>query len=154
MDASELNAILRELPNLGEEQVRVLHATWEGGDVSLRTRAWQHGKHIVTDRHLERALTGATDQVQRWARDYSTGRSAAPNAMDASFVDVQRLDLRVAAAPAVLDALLGTLVGDQLDLDEVEELLRPWQEATAPPAPVGADWSGASRDPELQTPRG
>ena len=147
MDTKALDAILLRLPDLSEDEVRVLHAAWEGGDVALRSRAWQHGKRNLAERGSDGILRGAQDQVQRWMRDYASGRSATPTGIDPSFVDVQRLDVRIAAAPAILDALLGVLVGDELDEDEREELMRPWEEATTPPVPVGGEWADPDASP-------
>lgn len=141
MDARALDDILLRLPDLTEDEVRVLHAAWDGGDVGTRTRAWRHGKRILAAWRAESVLEGAKDQVQRWMRDFASGRSAVPNGIDPSFVDIQRLDVRIAAAPAILDALLGVIAGEELDEDERDELMRPWVEATTPPAPVGGAWA-------------
>jgi hypothetical protein len=133
MDTSALDGILLRLPSLDEDAVRMLHAGWAGGDVVVRMRAWKHGKRILAQRHAERAYRDASDQVSRWLRDYATGRAAVPDGLDGSAIDVGRLDHRIAAAPAVLDALLGALVGHELDEDEREELMAPWWLATEPP---------------------
>ncbi len=141
MDTSGLDLILARIPRLGEEEVRVLHAAWDGGDVGVRRRAWQRGKRILAQGHGEEVYRLASDLVQRWVRDYTSGRTGLPYELDQSFRDVGRLDLRIAAAPALLDAILGSLVGNELDEAERDELMAPWREATEPPAPVADEWS-------------
>jgi hypothetical protein len=140
MDTSRLDAILARIPTLGEEEVRVLHAAWEGGDADLRRAAWQHGKRILDRRRATDIYRDASDQVQRWVRDYTTGRTGLPYELDQSFRDIGRLDLRIAAAPALLDAILESLVGDELDDAERDELTAPWLEATSRPAPIADEW--------------
>jgi hypothetical protein len=147
MDTARLDTMLARLPTLGEEAVRVLHATWDGGDVELRMRAWQHGKRLLADQRAEATYRAASEQVQRWARDYTSGRTGLPYELDQSFRDIGRLDLRIAAAPALLDAILASLVGDALEGDERDELLAPWLEATGVPAPVGDAWADPDGPP-------
>jgi hypothetical protein len=141
MDTLGLDALLARIPTLDQETVRVLHAAWEGGDADIRRDAWAHGKPILVRRGLEPAYHEARERVRRWVSDFATGRTAVPDAFDRSFGDQDRLDLRIAAAPALLDAIMGMLVGDALAEPERDELLAPWHEATDPPAPVGDVWS-------------
>lgn len=136
VDTSLLDAILRHIPSLGEEDVRVLHAAWDGGDVHLRRRAWRHGKRILEERDAEDIYRAASDQVQLWVRDHTSGRTGLSYELDQSFRDLGRLDLRIAAAPSLLDAILCALVGDQLDDAERDELMAPWFEATERAVPV------------------
>jgi hypothetical protein len=140
VDATPLDALLDRVPSLTVEQVRVLHATWEGGDVEVRTAAWRRGKALLAAQGLDGAYREASEVVRRWMSDFATGRTALPYELDQSFGDVNRLELRIAAAPALLDAILGTLVGDDLDEAERDELLAPWLEATDRPAPVTDEW--------------
>ncbi len=144
MDDSPLDALLARLPTLDPEQVRVLHATWTGGDVERRTSAWQHGKRLLAERGLERAYRDASDVVRRWTSDHTlvpTRTTAITFGLVPSFIEQDWLELRIAAAPPLLDAILGTLVGDGLDEGERDELLAPWLEATSRPTPVTDEWS-------------
>lgn len=143
MDKTPLDLILARIPRLGEEEVRVLHATWEGGDVDLRRRAWEHGKRIIERRRAGELYREASDLVRRWTSDHTLvqARSTAfAFGMVPSFIEQDWLELRIAAAPALLDAILAALVGDELEEAERDELLAPWLEATEPPAPVGDEW--------------
>lgn len=140
MDDPRPAAILDRLSSLDEHGVRVLHATWVGGDATLRRQAWRHGKRLLADANLEDAYQWASDGVRRWVADFASGQTALPLGMDRSFVDHDRLELRIAAAPALLDAILAALVGDDLDRDERDELLAPWLEATGQPAPMFDEW--------------
>jgi hypothetical protein len=105
----------------------MLHAAWEGGDPAMRKRAWQLGKQVLRSQGGEPAYQEANDAVARWVRDYASGRLGMySDVLDASFLDQNRLQFRVAAAPAILDAILASLVGESLPVDESSELLGPW----------------------------
>jgi hypothetical protein len=124
--------------------VRVLHATWEGGDSARRQRAWQHGKPILGERDLEGRYRDAADLVRRWTSDHTlvrTRTSAITFGLVPSFIEQDWLELRIAAAPALLDVILASLVGDALEPDELDELRAPWLEATTHPAPVADAWT-------------
>ena len=45
------------------------------------------------------------------------------------------------AAPALLDAVLASIVGDDLERDEADELMAPWLETVERPAPVADAWA-------------
>lgn len=144
MDGTRLDSILARIPRLDQEAVRVLHATWEGGDVDVRRRAWQHGKRLIERRRAGDLFREASDLVRRWTSDHTLVRArstAFAFGMVPSFIEQDWLELRIAAAPALLDAILGALVGDELDAAERDELMAPWLEATEPPAPVADEWS-------------
>jgi hypothetical protein len=152
MDTTAVDAILARIPALGENEVRVLHAAWDGGDSALRQRAWKHGKPLLARRSLEDRYRDAADLVRRWTSDHTlvrTRTSAITFGLIPSFIEKDWLDLRIAAAPALLDAILGSLVGDELAPEERDELLGPWLEATSHPAPVADAWTGeAAEDDE------
>jgi hypothetical protein len=136
VDSTALETILARIPALDAEDIRVLHATWEGGDIGTRRRAWQHGKRILEARGKEDAYRDASDLVRRWVNDArSVGSQTTALAFGTlpTIIEPDRLALRSAAAPALLDAILAALVGDELDADELEELRMPWLEATATP---------------------
>ncbi len=144
MDTAALDVILARIPSLGEDEVRVLHATWEGGDGVLRQRAWQRGKRILSERDLDATYRDGADLVRRWTSDHTlvrTRTSAITFGLAPSFIEQDWLDLRIAAAPALLDAILASLVGDELGPEEQEELMAPWLEATTRPASVADEWS-------------
>jgi hypothetical protein len=136
MDIPSVDAILARIPVLDAEDIRVLHAAWDAGDVGVRRRAWQHGKRVLASRGEDETYRDAGDFVRRWVNDSRSAWSQS-NALAfgtlPSFIEQDRLDGRVAAAPALLDAILAALVGDELDEDELETLLIPWLDATAMP---------------------
>ena len=143
METTQLDAVLARIPDLGQEEVRVLHATWEGGDVKLRRRAWQRGKRILEQRGLEDLYREATDLVRRWTNDHTlaTRSTVIAFGMVPSYIQQDWLDLRIAAAPPLLDVILAALVGDELEDEEREELEAPWLEAMGRPMPIGDDWA-------------
>ena len=49
-----------------------------------------------------------------------------PYEVYSSFLDQNRLEIRIAAAPPILDAILGSLVPDVFPADELEVLMTPW----------------------------
>ncbi len=140
MSADSAQGILDRLRTLDEHQVRMLHGMWQGMDAATRTRAWRRGTRALDARHESQLLEEAKAAVARWVRDYASGTMATPYELDQSFRDSGRLDGRIAAAPAILDAMLATLAADALDPAEHEELLGPWLVATGPPAPDDPAW--------------
>ncbi|MET0772505.1 MAG: hypothetical protein ABWZ82_05420 [Candidatus Limnocylindrales bacterium] len=146
MDTS-LDTILARIPSLGAEDVRVLHAAWDGGDAGVRRRAWQHGKRLLEEQGSEETYQVASDLVRRWVND-SRSATSHTNSLAfgtlPSFIEQDRLDQRIAAAPALLDAILAALVGDDLAPEEQEELAAPWLEAMGTPAPVADEGPGGS----------
>ncbi len=124
---SAAEMILQRLPTVTQPEVQMLHAMWQGGDAAIRARAWQHGKDALADHGAAQRYEEANSAVGRWVRDYATGRIGMySNVLDASFHDQDRMEMRMQAAPAVLDAILGSLIGEALPTDEVETLLGPW----------------------------
>jgi hypothetical protein len=128
VDQAAAQAILLELPLVSEAQTRMLHAAWQGGDVAVRKRAWQHGKQALKAHQAEDTYEEANSAVGRWIRDYATGRlGMVADIADFSFMDQDRLSLRITAAPPILDAILGSLTDGLIPADETAELLGPWR---------------------------
>lgn len=141
MDQAAAEAILQRLPMVTADEARMLRGLWEGGDAVVRQRAWVHGKQALTAHGADDLYEKANHAVGRWIRDYATGGPAPPYEVYASFSDQSRLDARIGAAPAILDAILGMLVHDLLPTDEIQELLAPWGIAVE-----HADFTGTTRD--------
>ncbi len=130
MDRAGTEALLDRLPLISGQQARMMHALWEAGDARIRRRAWQRGRQALQARRGERLYETASDRVGRWIRDHATGNLGARYEVYGSFSDQSLLDTRIAAAPPILDAILGTLVADVFPADELEELMGPWSMAT------------------------
>jgi|GEM_PF-4160858 len=126
MDQAAAEAILQRLPVITEHQTRMLHAIWEGGDAVTRQRAWQRGKRALSAQRGEALYEIANGAVSRWIRDWASGRVGMPYEVYSSFLDQNRLETRIAAAPPILDAILASLVPDAFPQDELEELMGPW----------------------------
>lgn len=126
MDQAAAEAILQRLPMVTADEARMLRGIWEGGDAVVRQRAWVHGKQALTAHGADDLYQKANAAVSRWIGDYATGGPAPPYEVYASYSDMSRLDARIGAAPAILDAILGTLLHDLMPRDEIEELLAPW----------------------------
>jgi hypothetical protein len=133
MDVAGLNRLLERLPLLSVDELRSMRSTWNAADGEIREGAWRRGKPAIVTRDQKRAFEAAGEAVARWVRDYATGRSG--TVVDLSWRDSDRLEARIEAAPAVLDAILALVVPGSLDHDERETLLGPWQ------AVAGEDWN-------------
>ena len=150
MDHAAAEAILQRLPLISEQQTAMLHAMWQGGDVTIRQRAWKRGRRALSAQHAEALWERASGAVGRWVRDHATGRVGQPYEVYASFTDQNRLDMRVAAAPPILDALLGSLVAEVFPEDELDELMAPWTLAMDTDPSEGTDPADAA-DPSPDT---
>ena len=126
MDQAAAEAILQRLSLISEQQARMLHAMWQSGDAVIRQRAWQRGRRALASQHAEESYELANGAVGRWIRDWASGRVGMPYEVYSSFLDQNRLEIRIAAAPPILDAILGSLVSDVFPTDELEELMAPW----------------------------
>ena len=139
MDQAAAEAILQRLPLISEQQARMLHAMWQTGDAVIRQRAWQRGKRAITAQHAEQLYDAANGAVSRWIRDWASGRVGMPYEVYSSFLDQNRLEIRIAAAPPILDAILGSLVSEVFPTDELEELMAPWTLAMDTDEPAATD---------------
>ncbi|MCY7419806.1 MAG: hypothetical protein LH650_15195 [Chloroflexi bacterium] len=126
MDRAAAEAILQRLPVITEHQTRMLHAIWQGGDAVTRQRAWQRGKRALTAQRGDDLYEIANGAVSRWIRGWASGRVGMPYEVYSSYLDQNRLEIRIAAAPPILDAILASLVPDVFPQDELEELMGPW----------------------------
>jgi hypothetical protein len=129
MDRAGAELILNRLPLISGPQARMMHALWESGDARIRQRAWQRGKQALRAQRAEPLYESANNAVSRWIRDHATGNLGQPYEVYGSFSDQNRLETRIAAAPPILDAILGTLVADVFPADELDELMGPWSMA-------------------------
>ncbi len=137
-------SILQRLPLISEQQARMLDAMWQSGDAVVRQRAWQRGKRALQAQHAERLYEQANSAVSRWVRDWASGRVGMPYEVYSSFQDQNRLEIRIAAAPPILDAILASLVSDVFPEDELEELMTPWTLAMSDDEPPDIDDTGAA----------
>ncbi len=143
MDQAAAEAILQRLPLITEQQARMLHAIWEGGDA-----AHPAARLAARQAALRRAARGArctSRPTMRSAAGSATGPAAAsgcPYEVYSSFLDQNRLEIRIAAAPPILDAILGSLVSDVFPTDELEELMAPW--TLAMDATTATTWRDAT----------
>ena len=139
MDQAAAEAILQRLPLITEQQARMLHAMWQGGDAVIRQRAWQRGKRALRTERAQQLYDTANGAVSRWIRDWASGRVGMPYEVYSSFLDQNRLEIRIAAAPPILDAILASLVSDVFPTDELEELMAPWTLAMDGDQPTATD---------------
>ncbi len=136
MDHAAADTIIGILPFLDEQQITLLQATWNGGDAGTRQRAWRHGRLALAAQGQEHTLEIAQDAVGRWLRDQGSGFVGRPFQVYAGMSNQTRLDARIGAAPAILDAVLAALLHDVLTPDERDELIGPWLVATGPASPA------------------
>jgi hypothetical protein len=119
-----LDLLLDSLGPLTEDQLFVLIEAWHEQDEAARRRAWTRAKAEISRRRLDRSLERARHHVARWA---AAGRNDYHGIGGLLGLPSQDARLRTEAAPAVLDAVAGLLVGDALEDDERLALLAPWR---------------------------
>lgn len=121
---------MARIATVGEEDARVLQATWEGGDIELLRRAYPHGKRILANRGMENVQRNASELVQRWVSDYATGRVGNPYDIASLSAASGGLDLRMAAAPAPQHTILVGLAGEELEGASATSQWRPGSRRT------------------------
>jgi hypothetical protein len=121
----QLDEMLDLLASLDDDDVLGLIEAWEVEDPGERRRAWTTASEHVRRSRLDRQLDRARTQVGRWAAAGGASFGGLGGALLGQPDAPSRL--RMAAAPAFLDAVAALLAVDALDADQRAVLTRPWQ---------------------------
>jgi hypothetical protein len=126
-----LDLLLEDLGPLTEDDMLVLVEAWEQEDEAVRRRAWGRAKEEIRRRGLDRSLEHARHTVARWA---AASRSDYHGIGGLLGLPTNGARLRMAAAPAILDAAVALIAERGLDEVERATLMRPWQALADAPA--------------------
>jgi len=123
MDEAALDGILSRMVAIDPSEALAMRVTWDRQDPKLRRAAWRTGSDAIAGKDGEDAVKVGRDAVERWIRDAGAGGTV--RTLD-STDRIGGLDARIAAAPAILDAILAVAAGTALDQDQRHLLLAPW----------------------------
>ena len=118
----QIDALLDGLAALTEEDVALLAGAWEEEDDATRRRAWATAKGHMRRAKTERLMDQARNDVGRWA---AASRADYQGIAGLLGQPTHEANVRLRAAPAVLDAVAAILAADALDEDERLVLARP-----------------------------
>jgi hypothetical protein len=126
MDEAALDSILSRIPTIDPSSAMAMRVAWDRQDAALRRDAWRTGADAIAGTDGEDAVTLGRNAVEHWIR--AAGAGGIVKTLDSSD-RLGGLDARVAAAPAILDAVLAVAAGTALDQDQRHLLMAPWRAA-------------------------
>jgi len=115
-----------------EIDLRRVRLAWEAQSQSRRADIWRRAKARTRSGDRNRLMQQSRSRLAAWANDFASGRTGTPE--DASWIDIDRLDARAAAVPAVLDAVAAIIAGDGLEIDDRSFLSAPFASGHRAPA--------------------
>jgi hypothetical protein len=126
--ADLLDALLDELPHLTDGDIMALAAFRSGEDAAVLSAARERAEAAVSAAGRDAELGKARDKIARWAEKVGGGEvSGFLGGTDG----MRRLDQRMDAIPAVLDAALAFMGAGVLDATDVVTLTAAWNELEA-----------------------
>jgi hypothetical protein len=107
-------------------------ATWDGGNVEVRQRAWAKVSAKLRQDPRKKVMERSREQLGTWIDEVGGGwiRPLAGGVLTPGGVN-ERIT-RTNALPAFLDAIAAMLVDEVLSDDERDELLAPLRSVTEP----------------------
>jgi len=119
------------LSHMSDVDLSTMTATWDGGNVAVRERAWAKVSAKLRQDPRRKVMERSREQLGTWIDEVGgsvrplAGGVLTPGGMN------ERI-LRTNALPAFLDAIAAMLVDEVLTDDERDELLGPLRSATEP----------------------
>ena len=104
--------------------LRRVRLAWNAQDARRRSGIWRRALQLIHENNRDQLLAGSRARLAAWANDFASGRTGTPE--DASW-DIDRLNARTAAVPAVLDAVAALAAGDRLDEADRSMLSTPFR---------------------------
>jgi hypothetical protein len=124
VDDAALDSILSRILTIDPARALAMRVAWDRQDADLRRDAWRTGADAIAGTEGEEAVTVGRNAVEQWIRD--AGAGGIVKSLDSSD-RFGGIDARIAAAPAILDAVLAVAAGTALDQDQRHLLMAPWQ---------------------------
>ena len=119
-----IDNLFARLTQLTDPDLRRIRLAWDAQDAGLRADIWRRALRLIRESDRDQLLAASRDRLAAWANDFASGRTGTPE--DASW-DVDRLNARTAAVPAVLDAVAALAAGESLEDAERSFLTDPFR---------------------------
>jgi hypothetical protein len=119
------------LTQMTDQDLRRIRLAWDAQDAHHRADLWRRALRLIKESDREELLAASRDRLAAWANDFASGRTGTPE--DASW-DVDRLNARTAAVPAVLDAVAAFAAGEGLEDAERSFLTDPFRAGSPQPS--------------------
>ena len=129
---AQLDSLFAVLDDMGDADLIAMSGVWTGGDAALREHAWAKARSVARTDPRAKALEESRDWLAQWVNDLGITWAGAFNRSIVVPSGVDQGNLRSNAVPAVLDAIVATLLADLLEDDERDELLAPYRHVTEP----------------------
>lgn len=120
-----LDRLFGRLQRLTSNELMMLRAIWEEQETLPRQLAWRSALRVVKHQGRDGLLEDARARLGAWINNYL---SATAIEYGNFLIDKSGLaagNVRQAALPPILDAVVGTLAADGLDATELTILLEP-----------------------------
>ena len=123
----ELERMFDHVQRMSDAELVMLRVVWDGEDETARTLAWRQVKAVARSEHREDLLGEANSRLAAWVNNYLTATAVeygnflinAGSGMDAG-------ELRRRALPPLMDAVAAIVGAGELDADQKDALLEPF----------------------------
>ena len=129
MDDAALARFFAALDGVEPLQAHVMRQVWDEEDVVARREAWQEGQAALRRAGRVRELDAVRGRVAAWGNETTAFAAVLVQSGQPGTQEKDRMAARHAALPAVMDAALAILAGDDLDQDQRYALTKPWRAA-------------------------
>ncbi len=124
VDAPEMDLFFDRLDRMNAEQLLAMRAAWHSVPVAEHEAAWAVVRSAGDRYAVGKEINRVRDRAMAWS---TLGNNGVPYFQTG---DIGRLQSRIEAGEAVVDAALAIALGDRLDDRTRDALLGPWIRAT------------------------
>jgi hypothetical protein len=124
VDTPELDLFFDRLDRMNVEQLLAMRAAWHSIPVAEHEEAWAVVRAVGARYAVDKEINRVRDKAMAWS---TLGNNGVPYFQ---IGDSGRLQSRIEAGEAVVDAALAIALGDRLDDRTRDALLGPWIRAT------------------------
>jgi hypothetical protein len=120
VDTPELDDFFERLDRMTAEQLLAMRAAWHSITVAEHEKAWAAVRAVGARYAVDKEVGRVRDKAMAWS---ARGTNEVPFFQNN---DIRRLQSRIEAGEAVVDAALAIALGDRLDDQTRDALLGPW----------------------------
>jgi hypothetical protein len=124
VDTPELDGFFERLDRMTAEQLLAMRAAWHSIPVAEHEKAWAAVREVGARYEVDKEVGRVRDKAMAWS---TRGNNGVPYLQTS---DIGRLQSRIEAGEAAVDAALAIALGDRLDDRTRDALLGPWIRAT------------------------